>query len=346
MRVLKGTLISLTTVLLVLVLVEIGARATTSPVSRVNWTPIPQNLRIDATIPGVPWMLRPGGSGVHEFGTDPRGYFDPGASLTYRINSLGFRGPETTRAKPEGVYRILGFGDSFTFGEGVRAEHTFLAGLQERLDAGRSGVFEVLNLGVSGYDTVGEYSLLNSVGVDLAPDLVVFCFFLNDASGTATIEPFNAGTEEDELPWWRRHSRLLDKLAAGMERREAVEDLVADYRESFAEDSRGWRRAQEAFTRTLALAEEHDFRFALVIFPVLWRLSDDYPFRGIHEKVAAAAGSRGIPVLDLLPHFAGHDGPELWVHPNNQHPNEVAHALVAEALHEFLNEANLLDSRR
>ena len=43
-------------------------------------------------------------------------------------------------------------------------------------------------------------------------------------------------------------------------------------------------------------------------------------------------------MVDLLPAFAGHDGPELWVHPTNQHPNEAGHAIAGRALFEFLDE--------
>ena len=47
-------------------------------------------------------------------------------------------------------------------------------------------------------------------------------------------------------------------------------------------------------------------------------------------------------VLDLQPAFAGHDGPELWVHPTNQHPNEIGHRIAGTALYEFLAREGLL----
>ena len=43
--------------------------------------------------------------------------------------------------------------------------------------------------------------------------------------------------------------------------------------------------------------------------------------------------------------FNGYDGPELWVHPNNQHPNEKAHAIVADAIFRFLREQGLVERR-
>jgi hypothetical protein len=46
-------------------------------------------------------------------------------------------------------------------------------------------------------------------------------------------------------------------------------------------------------------------------------------------------------VLDLLPSFGEHEGPELWVHPSNQHPNEIGHQIAGEALWRFLVDEGL-----
>ena len=39
-----------------------------------------------------------------------------------------------------------------------------------------------------------------------------------------------------------------------------------------------------------------------------------------------------IPHRELLETFRGRRSAELWVHPVDHHPNEVAHRLAAEAL--------------
>src|SRR5262245_7988462 len=64
------------------------------------------------------------------YATNPRGYFDATNGVTFQINSLGLRGPETSANKAEGTFRILCLGDSFTFGAGVREEDTFARRLQ------------------------------------------------------------------------------------------------------------------------------------------------------------------------------------------------------------------------
>jgi lysophospholipase L1-like esterase len=339
----KKLLLSLISLGIVLLLLEGVVVLAVDPVSRVNWTGVPKTIAIDSSIPGLPYMLRPNGTGTHEFGSDPRGYFDDGATLTYRINSLGFRGPDVSAVKPPRVRRIIGLGDSFTFGVGVRYEDTFLARLQRRLataEADRD--VEVLNLGAGGYNTEQEVQLLRHLDPALAPDVVVICFFLNDTNAGGTSRPFNTVVPRHELPLWRRNSRLLDHLAAGAERRRAVATLIEDYHTSFGEDAEGWVRARRALEEAKSISDRRGVRLVLAIFPVLWRLSDDYPFAEIHQTVAEFAGQTGIPVVDLHPAFVGHDGPELWVHPNNQHPNEVAHEIAAEALYGFLQEQRIL----
>jgi len=293
-------------------------------------------------MPGVRYTMRPNAEGKQRFRSDPRGYFDPDGSLTYRTNALGFRGPETTEAKPEGVFRIIGLGDSFTFGRGVRADATFLADLQRRLDQTSPGSFEVLNWGVAGYDTVDEANLLKHRGPAFSPDLVVLCFFLNDTKAGATVHTFNPVSNRKRLPAWRRASALLDQLGARLARRGRVRELVASYHAAYRENAPGWQRARAALTQARDQARAEGFTLVVMLFPVLWDLSGPSPFVDLHAKVAGFAESLGLPLLDLLPAFPGHDGPELWAHPMDQHPSPEGHAIAGEALFAFLREQRLL----
>jgi hypothetical protein len=196
--------------------------------------------------------------------------------------------------------------------------------------------FQVLNLGVMGFQTPAEVKMLRRFGVTLQPDLVLICYFLNDAGAGSTYEYLNLAEPTEGLPLWRRISRLADRVAVHFEQRASVASLVRHYQDSYVKDAPGWLKAQEAIKDALTLSEEHGFKLVVVIFPVLWQLSQGYPFLQIHETVRGFVEDLGIPFMDLLPVFKDFDGPELWVHPNNQHPNEQAHALVGEALHGFL----------
>jgi lysophospholipase L1-like esterase len=94
------------------------------------------------------------------------------------INHIGLRGPDV---KPRQTIekRILVLGDSFVFGHGVGDVETWPAQLQTLFArAGRE--IEVLNGGVPGYGTDQSYQLFALRLRRLAPDLVLFCLYLND----------------------------------------------------------------------------------------------------------------------------------------------------------------------
>ena len=105
-------------------------------------------------------------------------------------NSLGLREGERLRAKPPGTYRIVALGDSITMGWGVSQDMTFPAQLERQLNARPPRGFpeglryEVLNLGVGNYNTVQEVMRLKNIGLDLAPDLIILGYFINDAEPT------------------------------------------------------------------------------------------------------------------------------------------------------------------
>ena len=118
--------------------------------------------------PGLRW------TGIHA-GT-------PGRELTFTVNSLGLRGPETAVDKPEGVLRVLFVGDSVTEGSDVSDEDIFPRVVERLLndEIHAPGRFETLNMGVGGYNTYTEKHGLFSVGFALDPDVVVVGFCYND----------------------------------------------------------------------------------------------------------------------------------------------------------------------
>jgi len=118
----------------------------------------------------------------------------PGASADVwgehvAINSHGFRGPEP-KAASSSRYRILILGDSIVFGYRLSYEATFIYKLQRLLDSAGNN-FEVLNFGVSGYDTLQEVALLYHRGLSFQPDLVVLNYCLNDIGIVSVSKEFN-----------------------------------------------------------------------------------------------------------------------------------------------------------
>lgn len=128
-----------------------------------------------------------------------------------RHNSLGFRGPEITREKPAGAYRIVCIGGSSTYDTEISDDRlTFAAQLERvlRETHGRRQV-EVINAGVGGYNSWESLINLELRVLDLAPDLVVFYEASNDALARLvppeTYRRDNTGHRRawtDETHWW------------------------------------------------------------------------------------------------------------------------------------------------
>jgi hypothetical protein len=99
----------------------------------------------------------------------------------FKLNSLGFRTPEYTRAKPPGTYRLLALGDSFAFDSGfVPLDRMWHALVGARLAERTGRPVEVLNLGVLGVGPRFSLRLFELEGRHLAPDLVLFGLFVGN----------------------------------------------------------------------------------------------------------------------------------------------------------------------
>jgi len=114
----------------------------------------------------------------------------PGARATWKgrdfkvpveINSKGLRDRDYGYRKPEGVFRILAFGDSYVEGWGTRLDDVVTEVLERRLNGRDDGVpYEVINCGVAGYGTDQELLLFQREGIRYDPDLVLLFFYVND----------------------------------------------------------------------------------------------------------------------------------------------------------------------
>ena len=108
-------------------------------------------------------------------------------------NSLGFRGPETTWEKPDGVYRIVCVGGSSTYGHTESSDATtWPARLQAHLSQLRPDrKFEVINGGASGYSTFESLINLQLRLIDFRPDLVIYYEGINDVRCALYPDPVN-----------------------------------------------------------------------------------------------------------------------------------------------------------
>lgn len=85
---------------------------------------------------------------------------------------------EYSSYKPIGVYRIISIGDSFTFGQYVNTSENYPEVLEDMLNSKLKckniSKFEVINLGVYGYDMEYTVERFTKRGIKYSPDLVIW----------------------------------------------------------------------------------------------------------------------------------------------------------------------------
>ncbi|MEM9070384.1 MAG: SGNH/GDSL hydrolase family protein [Myxococcota bacterium] len=242
---------------------------------------------------------------------------------------------------PKQGRRIVIVGDSFAEGQGVYEEDTFAARLDDALTNA-----EVLNCGRRGYDFPDLRGFFERQ-LALDPDVVVYAMTLNDPQQS---EAFHSQQEflndwimdrrhmVDDAPanppWWK--SRLWALASDRLEGRRVADATTRWYRDMVdTPNAAGWAATQDHVAAMAAEVEARGGTLHVVLLPLFVDLHD-YPFRSVHETIRNAFEARGVTVHDLLATFEGEDARELWVHPADRHPNERAHAMIADALEPVL----------
>lgn len=93
-----------------------------------------------------------------------------------RFNNFGLNAPDYTLAKPDGVFRIVIVGDSFSQGVQVAQEQGFPWLLQQALKESGKNV-EIINLSMDAYGTDRELLMYALVGWQFQPDLVLLSVY-------------------------------------------------------------------------------------------------------------------------------------------------------------------------
>lgn len=99
--------------------------------------------------------------------------------FTISINSLGFRGPETSLDNKDGIIRIIAIGGSTTFGSENGETETYPALLESKLNEAGKNIYEVINAGVPAYYSFHQVLRLKELS-GLKPDIVLIFEGWND----------------------------------------------------------------------------------------------------------------------------------------------------------------------
>jgi lysophospholipase L1-like esterase len=266
--------------------------------------------------------------------------------VPFRINSMGFRGPELAWAKPAGTFRVLVLGDSIVMGSGLSVQDTLPALLQQELaDRFPGPRFEVINAGVSGYGLPEEYTVMKEDGLRLDPDLVVLGFCLNDVPGTVFADHINPRRDLS----FPGKQFLLTHLALARFFQERYNRIglrndflgLADWLAAApgsAVDRRvqaGWAAYRQQLRPLLSLCREHRIHFLFVAFPHQAQFEDRQQEFRPQRELARLAREMDFDLLDPAPDFR----PVLervYIFGDPVHPSGFGQRLLARRIGDYI----------
>ena len=259
-------------------------------------------------------------------GRNTRGVFK---RVLHRTNRDGFRGPGYSYVPPPGVFRIVLIGDSFSMGSGVMEEETYAVGLENLLDDEDPGrQYQVLNLGLGGFNLHASLKRLLRIGLRYQPELLIYGWTDNDIDGPSYRKTFKRVRRERPSGF-----RLWDLVRS---RWFAIYPRPGSYPyeldDNYFRNPAAWSYFLESLDGFAAITEEQGVCGVVFLHTNLHDLSPWSAFRRHEDAVAAAAEERGLFVVSSFPEHRGRWGKPLWINAADSHPNAEGHALLAKAL--------------
>ena len=310
--------------------------------------PLPNQYRAYISDPCLPFRKKPN---IVERGRSASGEYD----YEYRHNSQGFRDAEHTIEKPEGVFRILALGDSYTWGVGARYEETFLVRLENWLNGrGRDRPkVEIIKVGVPRYFPKIERLLLEHYGLAYQPDLIMAVFVPNDVIdsflGMEALRPTSQGgyllSKSAERvgalgTWLYIHSHLARAVLKRVFARAGSAGHQAGFSRDLTEPERrvAWADIEEEYLRMKAIGDESGAPLVLVHIPQANLSPDVGRFLGrlMQDRVDAFIDTQ--PYLRSVSEKSGRD--LYW--PKDGHCNADGYAIIARVLFDQLTQRGLV----
>jgi len=279
------------------------------------------------------------------------------------INGNGHRGIAGVKEKFDGL-RILVVGDSISFGLGVSSAEAFPSLLHEELNKGDKN-YQVLNLGVPGYDTIQAIAYLEEVVTDYQPDFVVLGFCLNDM-GVVTLnfrdmlisaelrkksravaflakkigrirQAYFTKKINDTAAFRAKYSEKIEVIGEDeTELRELMNAAPAIHLSEWFKDEDRVGRLQYAFNRLAMLATQYEFEPVVVIFPVFATDEGDYPHAIAHQIVAITAEKSGLAVIDLVGAYMEQGLDDFRLQESDRiHPSVAGHEVASRVLSQY-----------
>lgn len=282
-------------------------------------------------------------------GRSPTGEF----AYEYRHNRFGFRDVEHSQRKDARCFRILGLGDSFTYGAGVRFEETYLFRLEQMLNdrPGSHPKVEIIKAGISMYFPEPERILLERYGKTYQPDLVLVGFLPNDVidtqRGLGEIKVDESGylktREAEALGRWGVMLYLNSHLFRILQ--QSVREALAQDEPPAVQESdwlkrdgiyeRHWRTIEGEYSRMAEISRSIPASLVLIHIP------QNGPWSGIHSypstRLSAWARENGAGFVDTLPAMSEAAVAKTLFYAKDGHCTAEGHAVIAREIFAYLS---------
>jgi lysophospholipase L1-like esterase len=274
-------------------------------------------------------------------------------SASVITNSEGLRDRDYTPKASNGAIRILAFGDSQTFGNGIELVETWPKQLEQVLNStDKNKNYEVINAGLAGTDTWQHEIILERLLPKYNPDIVVLAFYVNDAVKKFTPSPEMKSKQEagqNRLVYTLKKSALLMSLRTAVG---AVKNMLSPAKGFLMQQAllkgednpvlqERWQQVAQSIASMQRTSNVYKTRFMIFSIPRRDQIDGRMPWDSYYGKLTAIAEQNQVPVYSMLkPLQAAYKdhGRNLFI-PWDGHNTAIANQVIAESLgKKILNE--------
>ena len=298
------------------------------------------------------------------YSSNYRGYFD---KITKdNLSYFGFNRKWDDRIYlskpiPENKRRILTIGDSFTYGQGVRFKDNYtsqIANINKELVG--------INLGVSGNNIYQVEKSLNSHIEKIKPEHVFYGYCLNDmlTDDQSNIKGMEYNTKTKPikdigLKWdfinkrttqidlgrdskiykYLKFSPIFKKIYKAVELKNISGQTIQHYKDLYSveKNQSGIQATIDKILNMQNKSFENNSKFTVIVFPIIFWPNKYYFLESEHKIFIETLRKNNINYIDMKDEWLKFEDRDLWVHPVDQHPNNIAHDLVARKIIKLLN---------
>ncbi|MCX5696515.1 MAG: hypothetical protein NTU54_00835 [Candidatus Omnitrophica bacterium] len=270
-------------------------------------------------------------------------------------NSVGLRDEEHSFNKPDGVFRILALGDSYTYGLGVDFRESYLARLEDMLNKiqGRHPKVEIIKAGIPAFFPEPERIFLEHYGVKYHPDLILVAFLPNDVIDTYSgfgslrvekngyLEIFSDKIFFSIFRFLYRYSYLCRLVIRFFTPWFTLKYCHwVDVYKNNGQHEGSWKKVESEYSNMHKIANNIGAKLVIIHIPELKRNLGDINWSYPAARLSNWCRNNGVFFIDTLVVFEKNKMNSLYW--KEGHCNSLGHKIIAETIYFGLIKENLV----